>query len=93
MRAELRQILNAADLLLSAVESVSTCCGLDSSETLQELSQGALIPPEATSLTTSGALLTQSHGDRELSQPSKTKVYFGSSLFPRQHRGYSAIWR
>lgn len=76
----------------TTVVPVSMCCGLDSSETPQEQSKGALIPPEATALTTSGALLTQSHGDRELFPPSKIKECFGLSLFPREHMGYSVIW-
>lgn len=77
----------------TTVVPVSICCGLDSSETLQELSQGALIPPEATALTASGTLLIQSHTDCELSPPSKTKIVcFGSSLFSREHMG-CIMWR
>jgi len=76
----------------TSVVPVSVCCGLDSSETLQEQSQGTLIPPEAAALSASGVLLTQSHGDCELSPPSKTKVHFRKSLFQREHVGYSVTW-
>lgn len=60
--------------------------------THQKQSQGALIPPEVTALTASGALLIQSHSDWELSPPSTIKLCFGSNLFSREHMGYSIVW-
>lgn len=54
----------------TAVVPVSMRCGIDSSEQ----PQSALIPPEVSARSASGALLIESHGDHELSLPSKVQV-------------------